>query len=37
MKAMRLHGPGEPLRADAVAVPDVAPGQMLLRVDIAAV
>jgi propanol-preferring alcohol dehydrogenase len=32
MKAMRLHGPGEPLRADAVAVPDVAPGQLLLRV-----
>jgi propanol-preferring alcohol dehydrogenase len=32
MKAMRLHAPGELLRADAVPVPDVAPGQLLLQV-----
>jgi propanol-preferring alcohol dehydrogenase len=32
MKAMRLHAPGEPLRAEEIAVPAPAAGEVLLRV-----
>jgi propanol-preferring alcohol dehydrogenase len=33
MKAMVLTAPGEPLRAEDLPVPDVGPGQVLVRVD----
>jgi len=33
MRAMRLHAPGEPLRAERVPVPAPGPGQVLLRVS----
>lgn len=37
MRAVRYHGPGEPLRLEDVPTPEPAPGEVLLRVEAAGV